>query len=208
MRPWFQTVVFLVTALPATPALAAPPVGGGCDGCEVMSVDMPAALSAESRIAPEGQPGEPLVVEGRVFRSDGKTPASGVIVYAYHTDATGHYPPARSRDGRSVRHGQLRGWARTGADGRYVFRTIRPAPYPGRTMPAHVHIQIREPGLGEYYIDDVVFTDDPLVTPQWRARAENRGGSGIVTPTRDAAGVWHARRDIVLGRNIPNHPAR
>ena len=59
---------------------------------------------------------------------------------------------------------------------------------------------VKEPDRREYWIDEVVFTDDPLVTERYRDRVEGRGGSGIVTPTRDAAGTWSVRRDIVLER--------
>jgi hypothetical protein len=34
----------------------------------------------------------------------------------------------------------------------------------------------------------------------YRERGENRGGSGIVTPTRAANGMWPVRRDIILER--------
>jgi len=50
------------------------------------------------------------------------------------------------------------------------------------------------------WIDEVIFDDDPRVTPAYRARLENRGGSGITHPTRDAAGTWHVTRDIHLDR--------
>ena len=38
-----------------------------------------------------------------------------------------------------------------------------------------------------------------------RRRGAERGGSCLTLPVR-RDGVWHARRDIVLGRNIPGHP--
>jgi hypothetical protein len=57
--------------------------------------DRPRVLTARGRIAPAAEPGTPLVIHGRVFRADGTTPARDMIVFAYHTDATGLYdvPP-------------------------------------------------------------------------------------------------------------------
>jgi protocatechuate 3,4-dioxygenase beta subunit len=180
-------------------------VGGPCDGCEWALLGMPDTMAAESRIASADEPGEAMTLTGVVYASDGRTPAAGVVVYAYHTDATGHYPAIAAGPAKGVRHGRLRAWARTGADGRYTFQTIRPAPYPKRSIPAHVHIIPIEPGLAPYWIDDLVFTDDPLVTAAWRANHDGRGGNGVQTPKRDAAGTWRVTRDIVLGRNIPDY---
>jgi protocatechuate 3,4-dioxygenase beta subunit len=94
---------------------------------------------------------------------------------------------------------------RTNAGGEYEFTTIKPAPYPSRDNPAHIHPIVKEPDRNEYYIDEYVFDDDPLLTQQRRNRLENRGGSGIITLVRSSDGVWHGRRNITLGLNIPNY---
>ncbi len=193
------SILALMLAAAAGLALAAEPVlGPPCDGCDIAFRGMPENPPADSRIAPPGEPGEPLVLDGIVRRADG-TPAEGIIVYGYHTNAKGRYP------GRDSRHGELRGWAKTGADGRYRFETIRPGAYPGRTDPQHIHLQIIEPGRGTYYLDDVVFEDDSRLVGRHRHDRSNRGGSGIVTPRRDPNGTWHATRDITLGANIPGY---
>lgn len=193
-------LVLLTTALfAAADAAPVPVLGGPCEGCEIVHAGMPAQLGATARIAPVGEPGEPLVVEGVVRTADG-APAAGIVVYGYHTNAKGLYP-----DG-ATRHGDLRGWARTGADGRYRFETIRPGGYPGRRDPQHIHLHVIEPGRGTYFIDDVLFEDDARLTPGIRAHLAGRGGNGITTPTRDADGTWRVERDIVLGLNVPGYP--
>ena len=55
---------------------------------------------------------------GRDLQEDGKTPAPGVILYVYQTDVTGALHP-RGGQVQGKRHGRLRGWMKTGADGRY-----------------------------------------------------------------------------------------
>ena len=165
---------------------------------------MPTELAWQAVIAGEGEPGEPLEMQGVVYQVDGKTPAPDVILYVYHTDATGHYAPAPGQS-RGRRHGHLRGWMKTDREGRYRFRTIRPAPYPGRDIPAHIHPIVKEPGKNEYYLDEYVFDDDPLLTREKRSKLENRGGSGIVELSQNPEGVWTGRRDVVLGRNIPGY---
>jgi len=131
--------------LPIRGQACEPIVGGPCEGCEAVFQDRPHALSSQARIAPPGEPGEPLVLSGRVVDRTGR-PATGIVVYAYHTDRHGIYPHAPGLRGAAARHGALRGWAMTDAAGRYRFETIRPGSYPGRDVPQHIHMHVIEPG--------------------------------------------------------------
>lgn len=150
------------------------------------------------------QPGPKLAINGIVYKANGKTPAPGIILYVYHTDQTGHYPKRGDEKAWAKRHGYLRGWMKTNSKGEYKFFTLKPAPYPGRTEPAHIHIIIKEPGKTEYYIDDFVFEDDPLVNKTYRQKMNERGGNGIIK-TSIADNFLKAERHIYLGKNIPNY---
>lgn len=202
--------ILVLASVAASGAAPAPPrepiVGLPCEGCEAVFEGLPATLSSSARIAPGNEPGEPMRIEGTVFDAHGK-PAAGVIVYAYHTDAHGIYPPNPAERGQAGRrHGRLRGWARTDEKGRYRFDTIRPAGYPGTGIPAHVHMHVIEVGRCTYYIDDILFEDDPRLTADARTQpSKGRGGNGIVKPSRDDGG-WVVARDIVLGAQIPGYP--
>ena len=81
--------------------------------------------------------------------------------------------------------------------------TIKPGPYPNATIPAHVHFTVLEPTRRPYWVDDVVSDGEFGVTDKYRSSMINRGGSGIVTLTKDRGGVLVAKRDIFLER----HPA-
>lgn len=169
--------------------------------CEWCGADeAPDALSWDMTIAGPDEPGERLVITGTVYEAGGTRPAPNVLLYAYHTNAEGVYPKRGDEIGNGQRHGYLRSWLRTNAQGRYRVTTIRPASYPGRTEPAHIHLTVQAPDAPETWIDSIVFADDPLLTPEARARLDNRGGSGIVTLRRDEQGVWQGRRDILLER--------
>ena len=184
-------------------------VGGPCEGCEAIyeSPVPPDRLTMFLKMPDATWEGKkPLGINGTVYKADGKTPAPGVILYIYHTDETGHYPKKGNETGWAKRHGYLRGWMRTDEKGAYKFVTLRPAPYPGHTDPAHIHITVKEPGMNEYYIDEFLFADDPLLTPDVRRKLENRGGNGILT-LKDVGNMFKAERHIYLGRNIPNYPA-
>ena len=172
-----------------------------CEGCEAVDERDPAGLSHSTVLAGPDEPGERMLLSGRVFAVDGVTPVQGVIIYAHHTNIDGLYANGTSESEWSRRNGRLRGWVRTDAEGRYAFDTIKPEPYPDRTMPAHVHLYVREPGRRTYYIDDVVFEGEFKVDAVYRARQELRGGSGIIRLGRGADGVLTAVRDIRLERH-------
>lgn len=201
--------VLLLSALPsvapASDSAAIPIVGLPCEDCEVALVGLPAEPPTVARLTAPDEPGEPLQLSGIVRDATGRARAD-VIVYAHQTDRRGIYPedgvsgPAEVR-----RHGRLRGWAHTDAAGRYAFETIRPGGYPDSGLPQHIHLNVIEPGCATYYIDDVMFDDDPRLTPALRRKLDQgRGGHGIVTPVR-TDGVWRAQRDIVLGARIPGY---
>lgn len=193
-------------AEPAVGENREPIIGLPCEGCEAVFQGLPESLSWKSRIAPEDEPGEPARIHGTVYDPSGK-PAPGVIVYAYHTDSRGIYPRDERLKGQAAyRHGRLRGWVISNAEGRYQFDTIRPASYPDGKTPAHVHMHVIEKGCCTYYIDSIHFEDDVRLTRKEREESrEGRGGSGVVQPTKDQNGVWIVSRDIFLGKNVPGY---
>ena len=101
------------------------------------------ASPSHMKIAADNEPGQRIMINGRVFGSDGK-PHGGVEIYAYHTDAQGLY-----RRDRSKGPARLGGTLVTASDGSYSIDTIRPAPYPNRDIPAHIHIRLRGPGINQ-----------------------------------------------------------
>lgn len=184
-------------------------VGGGCDGCELMYVGIPKNIAAVDTSAGWTEKGQKLLITGTVYKRGGKIPASNVVIYYWQTDADGYYAPVEGMDPKARRHGHLRGWVKTDDKGRYSIFTIRPAPYPKDVMPAHIHTSIKEPNIAdEYYIDEFVFDDDPLLLPAWKKNPpENRGGSGKLR-VLISDDLQIAEHNIVLGLNIPNYPGK
>lgn len=192
--------------VPATTLPRVPIVGLPCEGCEAVFEGLPATLTSHSRIARPDEPGQAMRIVGTVFDTDGH-PAPGVIVYAYHTNSLGIYPRSGHPQGPAGdRHGLLRGWVKTDEDGQYRFDTIRPAGYPDTDLPAHVHMHVIEVGRCTYYIDDILFEDDPRLTAEKRGQlVRGRAGSGLVLPQEDGDGTLIVTRNIALGLNIPGY---
>ena len=153
----------------------------------------PAQVGSVSRIAPANEPGTPLVIVGHVYRADGRTPAPGVTVFAYHTDRTGIYD-VPSNGAHSWR---LKGWAISDASGRFEFRTIRPAAYPGRSIAAHVHVSLEGPSVSRQSAE-VLFEDDRLVTAAEREKSKQAGMFGAVRPVTKRNGVDHVDINLKL----------
>lgn len=181
-------------------------VGGDCDGCYIMFEGMPPEnmISSSAKIAGDQEPGERMEITGKVFMKDGKTPAKDIILYLYHTDASGKYS-AMDTQTLGKRNGHLRSWVKTGENGSFQISSIRPASYPNSNIPAHIHIFIKEPGKTPYYIDEVWFDDDPLVTPEVKRHAEKRGGNMLMHLSKNSRNAWTGNLNITLGLNIPGY---
>ncbi|HYC88394.1 MAG TPA: hypothetical protein VEO54_04215 [Thermoanaerobaculia bacterium] len=145
----------------------------------------PRTIGATSRIAPPNEPGTPLVIHGRVFARDGRTPARDVTVFAYQTDHTGVYNAPGASGWR------LQGWARTDAEGRFTFQTIRPASYPSGRNPQHVHLTIEGPNLPRRWTPELHFLDDPFVSEADKRESQSLGAFGPVRPVTTRNGTQH-----------------
>jgi protocatechuate 3,4-dioxygenase beta subunit len=162
-------------------------------GAAGLTAEDPCARATASAVLTKGRAGNSPAVRGTVYRSDGKTPAAGVILYVYQTDATGLYARERGADPR------IHGWMRTDAAGRFEFLTIRPAPYPNRTEPAHIHTHLWGAGVPTQWNVELLFADDPLVRPRQREVSDALGRFAFVeSPVKGSDGIFETTLDIRL----------
>jgi len=117
--------------------------------------------------------GTTVVVEGRVTTTDG-TPIEGAELEIWQTADNGLY----SNQDEAQPEYNLRAHMTTGADGRYLFSTVRPAPYTvpddgpvgellnatGRHpwRPSHLHFIVTAPGH-RTLVTEVFPSDDPYL---------------------------------------------
>lgn len=130
-------------------------------------------------------------------------PVAGAVVEIWQCDAQGIYRHPRAPRTEAF-DGNFQGYGRVATDARgaYAFRTLRPAPYPGRTP--HIHVQVT-PREGRALVTQFYVAGEPL-----------NAGDGILNAIRDPAaraavmipfipadriepGALLAEADIVLG---------
>jgi catechol 1,2-dioxygenase len=162
--------------------------------------------------------GEPLVMSGRVLDQRG-APIRGALLDVWQASADGFYDIQDERQPSM----NLRGLFRTGDDGRYLFRTVKPSSYPIPTdgpvgamltalgrhpmRPAHVHFILSADGCepltthlfvaGDPYLEsDAVFgVKDSLIVPFVRHEdAAEAARAGVSNP------FYTAEHDFVLVR--------
>jgi len=127
--------------------------------------------------------GEPAWVEGVVSDLAGK-PLAGAQVEIWQCDQAGHYHHPGDR-GHADPAFQGFGRVTVDAEGRYRFRTIKPAPYTGRTP--HIHVKVKmarrellttqlyvegDPGNERDFLWRQLGDDRALVTVPFRAGPE------------------------------------
>jgi protocatechuate 3,4-dioxygenase beta subunit len=150
--------------------------------------------SAEASLVDAKEPGERLHVSGRIVAADG-TPASGIRLSVYHTDAEGYY----TRPVSDPRRARIRGALVTGPDGRYALHTIRPGNYPDAQQAAHIHVHLAGGGLAEHWIPSFLFEGDRYQRAEEVAASREAGAyAHVMALRRDAQGVWQGQRHIRL----------
>jgi len=185
------TIVLLILSLALNGVASVPPP----------TPPAPVSVNSVGVIGTVNEPGDCLVVTGQVFTPDGVTPAANVIVYAYQTDSTGQY----HNDASGV--ARLHGWAKTDAQGRFEFRTIRPGAYPGHSVPAHIHFHIYGGGYPLQWTQELMFADDRLLKPEQISSSAALGKfGGIQAVTRSSDGTQRCTFNIRASKTT-NYPA-
>ena len=115
-----------------------------------------------------GRPvGQTITLTGRVLDSDGRG-VPDTLIEIWQTNASGAYLDPADPEFMSL-DPNFTGAGRTVTDsaGRYHFRTIKPAAYPGEIgglfRPAHIHTSLFGPLIGSRLITQCYFEGDPLL---------------------------------------------
>jgi protocatechuate 3,4-dioxygenase beta subunit len=146
--------------------------------------------------------GDVTYVSGRILDSRGE-PIRGALVEIWQCDNKGAYLHTGTSNA-DKRDKNFQGFGRfiTGSSGEYLFRTIKPVPYPGRTP--HIHYKVKRAGkellTTQCYIKGHPGNEKDGI---WRNMKDEKQREAVTVdfaPLKGAkAGELAAKFDIVLG---------
>jgi len=147
-----------------------------------------------------GSKGTPIVLKGKIFRDDGKTPINAAFVEIWHCNEDQLYD--NTSDDYNYRGGQ-----RTKADGAYEFKSILPVPYKADPRderswrPAHIHMRVSVPNEQDL-ITQIYFKGGRYVnSDKWASapQAVNR----ILAMRKNNSGENEIIFNVVMSKEIP-----
>ena len=145
--------------------------------------------------------GQPTLLSGRILDSRGD-PLRNVLVEIWQCDNNGVYlHPGSANNGKRDPNFQGFGRFLTGMNGEYLFRTIKPVPYPGRT--GHVHFAVKIKGEKTFttqcYVKGEPLNDSDGVLKEIK---DPKAKASVIIPFTplpgSRVGELNARFDIVL----------
>jgi len=146
--------------------------------------------------------GEVTYVSGRILDARGE-PLRNALVEIWQCDGNGVYLHTGDNTNRAKQDKNFQGFGRfiTGSSGEYLFRTIKPVPYPGRTP--HIHYKVKRAGQ-ELLTTQCYVKGHPGNEKDGIWKGLNAGQRAAVTvdfaPLPGAkAGELAAKFDLVLG---------
>ena len=146
--------------------------------------------------------GEVTFLSGKILGANGE-PIRNAVVEIWQADNNGAYLHAGSDNGNK-RDGNFQGFGRftTGSTGEYLFRTIKPVPYPGRTP--HIHFAVKVPGRDKFttqlYVQDHPGNDRDGIYKSVRDPKSRAAITSAFDPLpHSKVGELNAKFDIVLG---------
>jgi protocatechuate 3,4-dioxygenase beta subunit len=95
--------------------------------------------------------GDITYLSGRILSPSGE-PVRNAVVEIWQVDNKGNYLHSKGANPEAAhpRDTNFQGFGRfvTGSSGEYLFRTIKPVPYPGRTP--HIHVAVKQKGREKF----------------------------------------------------------
>src|SRR6516225_9109311 len=163
----------------------------------------------QTKLAGPNEPGERLIITGKVYNSDCRSPLPNALIEVWQANKSGLYDTDKAGNFTEHADFHLRGMMLTDPQGNYQFETIMPGRYPvppnlpglekyaGLTRPAHIHFRVAE-SLHVPLTTQLYFKDDPYIAKDPWASHKPSLAIGLKQDGKFLRGTF----DLVLARGF------
>lgn len=144
------------------------------------------------RLTKAKEPGEALIIYGKVLDKKTNLPIKRASLFLYHTDTAGHYNswffgyPALAK---------IRGTLYTNDSGCFKIQTILPGDYPGAKDNRHIHFVLKAKG---YKTIRREFLFDGFLNDEMRKHAIQDSSGIILNIKKNEQGTWVGLADMYM----------
>ena len=163
----------------------------------------------QTKLAGPDETGERLIMNGKVYSSDCRSPLPNTLIEVWQANKAGRYDTDKPGNFTERVDFHLRGMMLTDQQGNYEFETIMPGRYPippnlpglekyaGLTRPAHIHFRVSE-SLHVPLTTQLYFKDDPHIAKDPWASRKPSSAIGLKQNGKFLRGTF----DLVLGKGL------
>lgn len=112
---------------------------------EINCIDLEPGQEGFIQLAQSDEPGEPLLIYGKVIDGTTNQPIKGASLFLYQTDSSGIYNASGGPDDQA----RIQGTIHTNENGCFKIKTILPGDYPRQRNSRHLHYVINAKGYEE-----------------------------------------------------------
>jgi protocatechuate 3,4-dioxygenase beta subunit len=152
-------------------------------------IDLEPGQKGFIQLAKNDEPGEPLVIYGKVIDRKANQPIEDVSLFLYQTDSSGVYNASGGPDDQA----RIRGTIHTNESGCFKIKTILPGDYPGRKNSRHLHYIVSAKGYKE--IKSILFFEGFTTT-----NITGKGPLSVLDIKKEKNGTWIGSIDINMER--------
>lgn len=158
-------------------------------------IDLEPGQKGFIQLAKNDEPGEPLVLYGKVIDRKTNQPISGASLFLYQTDSSGIYNASGGPDDQA----RIQGTIHTNEGGCFKIKTILPGDYPGQKNSRHLHYVINAKGYNE--LKSILFFKGFTT-----ANITGQGPLSVLDIKKGKNGTWVGTIDINMERMSSSNP--
>ncbi len=136
-----------------------------------------------------------IKISGTIYKSDGVTPASDVVLYIEQANEFGDFDVRKDNGEKYVYHNAS---IKTDENGQYTIYTFLPGNDRRYNQLQQLFPRITEPSKETYEIASFLFDDDPLLTKRCRRQIAKKSDPSRILKLQKEGNLLVAKKDIIL----------